>query len=142
MAAAYAAGFLTALNAVRMAYYRGNFCKLGRSPNVDCASGTATLKKARGHFGSQLTMLPRSVILNGGLVKVRKMQNLLSEKKNVSVRMLRVVKAYHSPRISVFGDALREVWHGISSRDRPRDQRAKRLGVHGFHRLASFDQRK
>ncbi|KAI6306736.1 hypothetical protein MCOR29_010006, partial [Pyricularia oryzae] len=50
MAAAYAAGFLTALNAVRMVYYRGNFCKLGRSPNVDCASGTATLKKAKGRI--------------------------------------------------------------------------------------------
>ncbi|TLD33707.1 hypothetical protein PspLS_00245 [Pyricularia sp. CBS 133598] len=134
MAAAYAAGFLSAPDAIRLAYFRGIFCKLGHSPNVNFSvQGAAASEEARGGmmaasiswdealelcadrdlgFGGQVWVAannaPKSVTLSGDLAKLREMQTLLRE-RNVAVQMLKVDKAYHSPHMDVSADAFRAV---------------------------------
>ncbi|KAI6402911.1 Type I Iterative PKS [Pyricularia oryzae] len=135
MAAAYAAGFLSAPDAIRLAYFRGIFCKLGHSPNVGVSSTQvgAASEEARGGmmaanmswdealelcadehlgFGGRVWVAannaPKSVTLSGDLGKLREMQTLLRE-RNVPVQMLRVDKAYHSPHMNISADAFRAV---------------------------------
>ncbi|KAK2740853.1 hybrid nrps pks [Colletotrichum kahawae] len=128
LAAAYTVGCISAADAIRMAYYRGRFSKLARSPhpNADGDQGGKGGMLAAGISWDDAQLLcsdsqlgfrdhvcvaannaPRSVTLSGDLHKLREMQTLLRD-RNVPVQMLRVDKAYHSPHMRVSGDAYRD----------------------------------
>uniref|UniRef100_L2GC77 Hybrid nrps pks n=2 Tax=Colletotrichum fructicola (strain Nara gc5) TaxID=1213859 RepID=L2GC77_COLFN len=127
LAAAYTVGCISAADAIRMAYYRGRFSKLARSPHdTDGDQGGKGGMLAAGiswddaqilcsdsqlgfrdHVCVAANNAPRSVTLSGDLHKLREMQTLLRD-RNVPVQMLRVDKAYHSPHMRVSGDAYRE----------------------------------
>ncbi|KAF3799174.1 Polyketide synthase-nonribosomal peptide synthetase [Colletotrichum gloeosporioides] len=127
LAAAYTVGCISAADAIRMAYYRGRFSKLARSPHdTDGDQGGKGGMLAAGiswddaqilcsdsqlgfrdHVCVAANNAPSSVTLSGDLHKLREMQTLLRD-RNVPVQMLRVDKAYHSPHMRVSGDAYRE----------------------------------
>ncbi|KAK1985263.1 hypothetical protein LZ30DRAFT_650197 [Colletotrichum cereale] len=127
LAAAYAAGCISAADAIRMAYYRGRYSKLGRSPHVDDEgkNGKGAMLAAslswsdaeqlcsdeklgfNGRVCVAANNAPKSVTLSGDLDKIREMQSLLQE-RNIACQMLRVDKAYHSSHMEVAGNAYRE----------------------------------
>lgn len=111
IAAAYAAGHISASVAIMVAYYRGLASKTCCNPlnGIGSARG-AMMAAALGweeaqelcadpKFAGDVTVAasnsPQSVTLSGDGDKVREMQKLLKE-RNISATLLRVDKAYHS----------------------------------------------
>lgn len=109
IAAAYAAGLISASTAIMIAYYRGLITKRSCNPHGGDARG-AMLAVALGwdeaqelcadpRFASDVTVAasnsPQSVTLSGDESKVRELQKILKDKK-ISATLLRVDKAYHS----------------------------------------------
>ncbi|KAE8133672.1 lovastatin nonaketide synthase [Aspergillus pseudotamarii] len=107
IAAAYAAGFLTSGQAIRIAYYRGLWAKLAKGPNEErgamLAVGTS-LERAeqlcshpdfKGRITVAASNSPASVTLSGDKDAIDVAKLRLDEDK-VFVRMLRVDTAYHS----------------------------------------------
>ncbi|TQN66835.1 Reducing polyketide synthase BOA6, partial [Colletotrichum shisoi] len=128
LAAAYATGLISAADCIRMAYYRGRFCMLGRSPNFDTATNDykkggmvavgLSMDEAQellaeddlnlgGHVIVACNNSPKSVTLSGDLDKLRELNAVLRE-RNIPSQMLRVDQAYHSPHMARAGIAYRE----------------------------------
>ncbi|KAL0930038.1 hybrid PKS-NRPS protein [Colletotrichum truncatum] len=128
LAASYAAGLTSAVDCVRMAYYRGRFSMLARSPTRDAA--TDEYKKG-GMMAASLSMeealaicaeeelkldgsvwvaannAPKSVTLSGDLDKLRDLKAVFRD-RNIPAQMLKVDRAYHSPHMVPSGDAYRQ----------------------------------
>ncbi|CCF44299.1 hybrid PKS-NRPS protein [Colletotrichum higginsianum] len=128
LAAAYATGLISAADCIRMAYYRGRFCMLGRSPNFDTATNDyktggmvavglsmdeaqALLAEDELNLGGHVIVAcnnsPKSVTLSGDLDKLRELNAVLRE-RNIPSQMLRVDQAYHSPHMARAGVAYQE----------------------------------
>lgn len=107
IAAAYAAGFVSARDAIRIAYYRGLFAKLARGPNDEhgamMAAGTSMedaqelcdLEDFEGKLKVAACNSSASVTLSGDEEIVQQAQAILEDESKFA-RMLKVDTAYHS----------------------------------------------
>ena len=108
IAAAYAAGYLSARDAIVIAYYRGLHCKQARSPNGDIkgamlAVGTsmedATELCETAEFAGRITVAANnsssSVTISGDEDAIAELQVILEDEKKFN-RRLQVDQAYHS----------------------------------------------
>lgn len=105
--AAYAAGFLTARDAIRIAYYRGYYAKLSAGPagqrgammavgtSFEDANELCQLDDFAGRLCVAAHNSPTSVTLSGDVDAITQAQDILEE-ENKFVRVLRVDTAYHS----------------------------------------------
>ncbi|KAK2873742.1 putative PKS/NRPS-like protein biosynthetic cluster [Arthroderma sp. PD_2] len=107
IAAAYAAGFLSASDSIRIAYYRGLLSKLAVGPNQEngamLAVGTSLedaedfceLPDLQGRICLAASNSPSSVTLSGDVEAIDQAKAAFDEEKKFA-RKLRVNKAYHS----------------------------------------------
>ena len=108
IAAAYAAGYLTARNAICIAYYRGLHCKHATSPNgsikgamlaVGTSMDDATELCETEEFADRITVAAcnssASVTVSGDQDAIEELQIILEDEKKFN-RLLRVDQAYHS----------------------------------------------
>ncbi len=108
IAAAYAAGYLSARDAIRIAYYRGFFLHLARGPKgssggamlavgttYDDAQALCGLDEYVGRVVVAASNSPDSQTLSGDLEAVEEVKFIL-EDENKFARLLKVDKAYHS----------------------------------------------
>ncbi|VBB71893.1 Putative dual specificity polyketide synthase/Non ribosomal peptide synthase [Podospora comata] len=113
IAAAYAAGYLTATEAIRIAYYRGLACsrinekaKKGGMLAADMTVDDAKMFCGRPQFAGRLCVAAcnsaTSVTLSGDLDAVDEALNMLSNEQGVFARGLRVDTAYHSHHMKQF----------------------------------------
>lgn len=105
--AAYAAGFITARDAIRIAYYRGFYAKMAAGPAGEkgamLAAGTsfedATELCQIDDFAGKISIAahnsPTSVTLSGDIDAVAQAQSVLEEEEKFA-RILKVDTAYHS----------------------------------------------
>ncbi|OBU00869.1 putative Hybrid PKS-NRPS biosynthetic cluster [Pseudogymnoascus verrucosus] len=101
--AAYASGFLTASDAIRVAYYRGVLGSLANADGAMLAAGTsmedATELCRLPVFRDRITVAasnsPASVTLSGDRKAIERAQLILEDESKFA-RMLKVDKAYHS----------------------------------------------
>ncbi|KAI1371141.1 putative polyketide synthase [Hypoxylon crocopeplum] len=126
IAAAYASGFLTAVDAVRIAYYRGLFGKLAGGPSLGRGSmlavgtsmedaaelaGLSTMAR-HGHFTVAASNSPASVTLSGDASAIDRAKFIFEDEKKF-VRALKVDTAYHShhmePCAEPYMDAMARV---------------------------------
>ncbi|KAF9871785.1 hybrid PKS-NRPS protein [Colletotrichum karsti] len=128
LAASYAAGLTSAVDCVRMAYYRGRFSMLARSPTRDAATNeykkggmmavNLSMEEAQAilaedglNLGGSVWVAannaPKSVTLSGDLDKLRDLKAVFRE-RDIPAQMLRVDRAYHSPHMVPSGDAYRQ----------------------------------
>lgn len=123
IAAAYAAGLLSASDAVRIAYYRGFGAKLSGGPNqekgamlaVGASVEEATDLCMRDGIKGRVTVAacnsPSSVTLSGDIDAIKSAKLLLDHERKFS-RMLRVDTAYHShhmmPCVGPYMESLRQ----------------------------------
>ncbi|KAJ5919061.1 lovastatin nonaketide synthase [Penicillium verhagenii] len=107
IAAAYAAGFLTAADAIRNAYYRGLFAKLAGGPNKEkgamLAAGISLAEakelcshsRYKGRVMVAASNSPVSVTLSGDIDAIEELKVHLDEMQKFC-RQLRVEAGYHS----------------------------------------------
>lgn len=107
IAAAYAAGFLTARDAIRIAFYRGFYAKLASGPSgekgammavgtsFDDANELCQLDEFAGRICVAAHNSPTSVTLSGDIDAIEQAQNVLEEEDKFA-RILKVDTAYHS----------------------------------------------
>lgn len=109
IAAAYAAGYLTARDAMRIAYYRGLHLQLASSPNghdikgamvaVGSSMEDMTELFSDDHFAGRVTVASSnsssSVTVSGDEDAIAELQLILEDEKKFN-RRLKVDKAYHS----------------------------------------------
>jgi hybrid polyketide synthase/nonribosomal peptide synthetase ACE1 len=105
--AAYAAGFLTATDAIRIAYYRGLYSHLARGPQGEqggmLAAGTSledaqelcSLPAFEGRVGVAAYNSLSSITLSGDLEAIEEVTEVLDDEKAFN-RRLKVDTAYHS----------------------------------------------
>ncbi|KAI6472412.1 putative Hybrid PKS-NRPS biosynthetic cluster [Pyricularia oryzae] len=106
--AAYAAGYLTASDAIRVAYYRGLHLKLVTTKGAMLAAGTTfadaqelcSLPAFEGRACVAASNSPASVTLSGDADAIEEIQIILGEEKKFN-RMLQVDRAYHSHHMNV-----------------------------------------
>ncbi|TDZ24970.1 Polyketide synthase-nonribosomal peptide synthetase [Colletotrichum orbiculare MAFF 240422] len=112
--AAYAAGYLSASDAIRVAYYRGLHLKLVTTRGAMLAAGT-TFEDARelcslpafeGRACVAASNSPSSVTLSGDADAIEEIQVILDEEKKFN-RMLKVDRAYHSHHMRVLAEPYR-----------------------------------
>ncbi|KAK0670981.1 hypothetical protein QBC41DRAFT_335518 [Cercophora samala] len=119
IAAAYAAGYLTSTDAIRIAYYRGLACsrtndkdKKGGMLATDMTLQDAKLLCGRPQFAGRLCVAacnsPTSVTLSGDLDSVNEALKILSNEQGVFARGLRVDTAYHSHHMKQFTEEYRQ----------------------------------
>lgn len=114
--AAYAAGFVSAKDAIRIAYYRGMFASLAGSHSNDeqgamMAVGTSwddaqeliNLPEFKGKLAVAAHNSPASVTLSGDVSAIALAKKVFEEEKKF-VRLLRVDIAYHSHHMLPCGD--------------------------------------
>lgn len=127
LAAAYAAGFVSAGDAVRIAYYRGFYAKLAGGRNqekgamlavgasLEEATDLCRLDGIKHRVTVAACNSPSSVTLSGDIDAINRAKEVLDNDRKFS-RMLRVDTAYHShhmiPCAGTYMDSLREC--GIS----------------------------
>ena len=108
IAAAYAAGFLTARDAIYIAYYRGLHCKQGASPNGNIkgamlATGTSMkdaiqlceMEEFAGRIDVAASNSSTSVTISGDEDAIEELEIILDDEKKFN-RRLKVDQAYHS----------------------------------------------
>lgn len=107
IACAFAAGFVTAEQAIRIAYLRGFFAKLALAPDgsqgammaagmtMDQAQELCTLDVFAGRMCVAAVNAPDSVTLSGDIEAIEQAQAVLEDESKFA-RRLRVDKAYHS----------------------------------------------
>lgn len=107
ISAAYAAGILTARDAILIAYYRGYHAKLATGPNgmkgammaagldIEEAMDLCEDPKFLGRVYIAASNAPASVTLSGNIDAIHEVQATLEERKKF-VRVLKVDTAYHS----------------------------------------------
>ena len=132
IAAAYAAGYLSARDAIRIAYYRGFFLHLARGPEgsgggamlavgttYEDAQALCALDEYVGRVVVAASNSPDSQTLSGDLEAVEEVKVIL-EDENKFARLLKVDKAYHShhmiPCTGPYIEALKNA--GIKSQQR------------------------
>ena len=105
--AAYAAGVITASEAIKIAYYRGFHSKLSKGPggepgsmmaagmSFDEATEFCDQPAIGGRVQVAASNAPQSVTLSGDVDAIQLAKGLL-EKQKIFVRLLKVNKAYHS----------------------------------------------
>lgn len=117
IACAYAAGFISAHDAIRIAYYRGFHAKLAGDPNGSGQKGGMLAVGTSGEDAQELIDSPSfkgrltiaafnssaSVTLSGNLDALVHAKAVFDEEKKFS-RMLRIDKAYHSHHMIPCGD--------------------------------------
>lgn len=117
IAAAYAAGFLTAGNAMRIAYYRALYAQLANGPDDLGGKGAMLAVGTSAEDAIELIELPAfkgritlaaqnstaSVTLSGNIDAIVHAKNVFDEEKKF-VRVLKVDKAYHSDHMLPCGD--------------------------------------
>lgn len=116
IAAAYAAGFLSARDAIRVAYYRGLHAKLAGNAQTGqkgamLAVGTSwedaeeilSLKAFKGRVAIAAHNSPASLTLSGDLDAVERARKMFAEEKKFA-RLLKVDTAYHSHHMLPCGD--------------------------------------
>ncbi|TLD18611.1 hypothetical protein PspLS_10350 [Pyricularia sp. CBS 133598] len=109
--AAYAAGYLTASDAIRVAYYRGLHLKLVTTEGAMLAAGTTfddaqelcSLPAFEGRACVAASNSPASVTLSGDADAIEEIQIILGEEKKFN-RMLQVDRAYHSHHMNVLAE--------------------------------------
>lgn len=116
IAAAYAAGFLSAQDAIRVAYYRGVHTKHAGSTSGQkgamLAVGTSwedaedliNLRAFRGKISIAAHNSPASVTLSGDMDAIVHAKKVFDEEKKFA-RLLKVDKAYHSHHMLSCGDS-------------------------------------
>ncbi|CZS79166.1 unnamed protein product [Fusarium graminearum] len=137
IAAAYAAGFVSSADAIKIAYYRGYFAKLasgssstGKDSSVKgsmMAVGTTyedaielcQLEDFRGRISLAAHNGPNSVTLSGDSDAINQAHFIFSEEEKKFARLLKVDTAYHSshmqPCVSPYTEALQAC--GIVARE-------------------------
>ncbi|AEO63908.1 polyketide synthetase [Thermothielavioides terrestris NRRL 8126] len=129
IAAAYAQGFITRAEAIKIAYYRGYYATVcpSETPGAMMAAGTTAedaeelcaLPMFQGRLCVAAYNAPMSVTLSGDRDAVEQAREILEDEKKFA-RVLKVDKAYHSPHMQKvapgFLDALRRC--GIRPRQR------------------------
>lgn len=107
IAAAYAAGFITAHDAIRIAYYRGFYAKMAAGPSGEkgamLAVGTSIEDASElcqlDDFAEKICVAahnsPTSVTLSGDITAITQAQGVLEEEEKFA-RVLKVDTAYHS----------------------------------------------
>lgn len=125
IAAAYAAGYLTARDAMYVAYYRGLYCRLSSSPNgpiqgAMLAVGTSPEDSRqliedddfRGRLEIAAENSASSVTISGDVDAIEGLQIILDDEKKFN-RRLKVDQAYHSrhmdPCVAPYAAALQHV---------------------------------
>ncbi|EAW08950.1 putative polyketide synthase [Aspergillus clavatus NRRL 1] len=110
IAAAYAAGFLSARDAICVAYYRGFYAKLAAGPSGEkgamLAAGTSfedaselcQLDDFVGRLCVAAHNSPTSVTLSGDITAISAAQSVFEEEEKFA-RVLKVDTAYHSPHM-------------------------------------------
>jgi hybrid polyketide synthase / nonribosomal peptide synthetase ACE1 len=113
--AAYAAGYIAASDAIRIAYYRGLYAKLAKGPNGEDGSMLAVgtsfedandlcqLRKLRGKLQVAASNSSASVTLSGNLDAAEVAVDILQDEGKF-VRQLKVDTAYHSRHMEPCGD--------------------------------------
>ncbi|XTI91351.1 polyketide synthetase, partial [Cenococcum geophilum] len=116
MGAAYAAGYLSASDAIRIAYYRGYHLHLAQGPKGErgamMAVGTSfndaqelcDLRAFKGHISIAASNSSASVTLSGDLDAIEWAKDVLDDEKKFA-RLLKVDKAYHSHHMLACSDA-------------------------------------
>lgn len=117
MATAYAAGVISAEDAICIAYYRGLFTKLAGSSNgqpgammaVDTSAEDASEVLESGQYQNRVTIAAinssSSVTLSGDLDAIEELRELF-EDEEIFVRVLMVERAYHSHHMVPAADKL------------------------------------
>jgi hybrid polyketide synthase/nonribosomal peptide synthetase ACE1 len=119
MGAAYAAGYLSTEDAIRIAYYRGRHLHLaegiggeqggmmavGTSP--EDAQELCNLPQFQGRIGIAAIYSGASVTLSGDLEAIDAAREILDDEKKFA-RLLKVDKAYHSHHMIACSDAYRK----------------------------------
>ncbi|KAJ3534043.1 hypothetical protein NM208_g7715 [Fusarium decemcellulare] len=103
IAAAHAAGYLSAQDAIRIAYYRGFFLKLAGSQGAMMAVGTShedaeelcALPSLEGRICIAARNSPNSLTLSGDVDAIDEAKDILEDEGKFA-RLLKVDKAYHS----------------------------------------------
>ncbi|ETS80412.1 hypothetical protein PFICI_07941 [Pestalotiopsis fici W106-1] len=107
IACAFAAGFISATQAIRIAYLRGLTSKYASGPNgvegammaagtsFDDATELCALETFEGRVGVAASNAPESVTLSGDKDAILEIQEILNEESKFN-RILKVDKAYHS----------------------------------------------
>ncbi|KAH9228729.1 hypothetical protein K456DRAFT_1846055 [Colletotrichum gloeosporioides 23] len=109
--AAYAAGYLSATDAVRIAYYRGLHLQLVTTKGAMIAAGTTfedaqelcSLPAFEGRACVAASNSPASVTLSGDADAIEKIQIVLEDEKKFN-RLLKVDRAYHSHHMKVVAE--------------------------------------
>ncbi|RYP16125.1 hypothetical protein DL765_005326 [Monosporascus sp. GIB2] len=130
IAAAYAAGFITAHDAIRIAYYRGIYARLAGNHNNDqkgamLAVGTSlaeaqemvNLNVFKGRLAIAAHNSSASVTLSGDADAIVQAKKMLEEQSKF-VRLLKVDTAYHSHHMLPCGDAYVEALRACEIRVR------------------------
>lgn len=118
IALAFAAGYISDYDAIRIAYYRGMFVDLAGNGAMLAVTTThedadelCNLPSMRGRIRIAAFNSPTSVTLSGDLDAIADAEEIFADEKKFC-RRLRVDKAYHSPHMtrctSAYLDALRE----------------------------------
>ncbi|ORY67416.1 uncharacterized protein BCR38DRAFT_510284 [Pseudomassariella vexata] len=122
IAAAYAAGYLTASDAVRVAYYRGLYSKLASGPggvaggmlavatSLEDAQELCDLPTFQGRLNVAASNSSSSITLSGDIAAIEEAKFILEDESKF-VRALKVDTAYHShhmqPCAEVYIEAMR-----------------------------------
>ncbi|KAF3759881.1 hypothetical protein M406DRAFT_269792 [Cryphonectria parasitica EP155] len=111
IAAAYAAGFLSARDAIRIAYYRGQIVQkaqhgamLAVGTSWEDANDLVRLRAFRGRLAVAAHNSSASVTISGDADAVVHAKKIFDEEKKFA-RLLKVEKAYHSHHMLPCGDA-------------------------------------
>lgn len=119
MGAAYAAGYLSAHDAIRIAYYRGRHLHLSQGPggeqggmmavgtSFDDAQELCDLPEFQGRIGVAAINSAASITLSGDLDAIEAAKEILDDEKKFA-RLLRVDKAYHSHHMLACSTAYRQ----------------------------------
>lgn len=123
IAAAYAAGALTAEKAIINAFYRGAVTKLQKKPGAMAALGMSW-EEAEQYLVANVTVAcdnaPKSVTISGDLDPVEAViANVRKLQPDVMVRKLQVNQAYHSHLMTEVGQTYRSRIESKSSNERP-----------------------
>ncbi|KAI2635278.1 hypothetical protein GGS21DRAFT_489941 [Xylaria nigripes] len=131
IAAAYAAGYLSAEHAIRIAYLRGYFCgrmsptaptgammAIGTTP--DDARELIELPAFKGRVCIAAINSPISVTLSGDMDALARIQLVMDDEKKFS-RLLKVDRAYHSHHMLPCVDPYVKALHDCDIRVRDRD---------------------
>ena len=117
VAAAYAAGFIPAHDAIRVAYYRGLFARLAGNESTgqqgtmmavgtswEDAQDTVNLESFKGRVIVAAHNSPASVTLSGDVDAIQELKKVFDKDKKFA-RVLKLDKAYHSHHMLAPGEA-------------------------------------